>query len=120
LLISYELIGKRIRLRRQRMGLTQLELSVDANVSTSYLCNVELGNKQVSLEILIRIANALDTTPDVLLTDCLQYHVGASSVEVTRLLKDCSLYESRVILDTIIALKKALRTNQVLIDDSNT
>ena len=120
MLNSYELIGQRIRLRRQRLGLTQLDLSVDANVSTSYICNVELGNKQVSLEILIRIANALDTTPDVLLSDCLQYHVGASSIEVTRLLKDCSLYESRVILDTIVAIKKTLRENRSIIDDSNT
>ena len=105
MLISYELIGKRIKKRRMFLGLSQLDLSVDANVSAAYLCSVERGNKQVSLEILIRIANALDTTPDVLLADCLQYHIGASSIELTRLLSDCTLYESRVILDAIVGIK---------------
>lgn len=120
MLISYELIGKRIKKRRMFLGLSQLDLSVDADVSAAYLCSVERGNKQVSLEMLIRIANALDTTPDVLLADCLHYHIGASSVELTRLLADCSLYESRVILDAVVGIKKAIRANQFILDESNT
>ena len=54
MLISYELIGKRIKKRRMFLGLSQLDLSVDADVSAAYLCSVERGNKQVSLETLIR------------------------------------------------------------------
>ena len=111
MIFSYKPIGKRIRERRKMLGLSQIDLSVDADISTAYLCNVELGNKCASLEIIIRIANALGTTTDVLLADCLKNHLAASSIELTKLLEDCSLYESRVILDTVAELKRALRAN---------
>lgn len=111
MLISYKTIGQRIKERRKHLGLSQIDLSVDANISTSYLCNVELGNKCVSLEILIRIANALSTTTDILLSDCLTCHIKVSSNEINTILEDCSLFESRVIIDTIKELKKSLRTN---------
>lgn len=116
MVFSYKSIGKRIRERRKMLGLSQLDLSVDADISTAYLCNVELGNKCASLEMIIRIANALGTTTDILLADCLKNHSTASSMELSKLLEDCSLYESRVILDTLAELKRALRSNLFTIE----
>lgn len=111
-MISYKAIGKRIRDRRKMLGLTQLELSVDIDVSTAYLCNVELGNKCVSLEMLIRIANGLDTTVDSLLSDCIYSHLTTSISDISSILADCTLYESRVIIDTIKQLKNSMRSHE--------
>jgi len=112
MLILYKTIGQRIKAARNRMGLSQVELATDVEISTAYLCNVELGNKCVSLEVIIRIANALEVTTDDLLADCLKNHQKVSSSAFSKILEDCSLYESRVIIDTATDLKRALRDNR--------
>jgi transcriptional regulator with XRE-family HTH domain len=52
--------GELIRFWRTQRGLSQLELSLDANVSTKHLSFVETGRSQASRQLLVHLAQHLD------------------------------------------------------------
>ena len=52
--------GELIRFWRGRRGLSQLELSLDANLSTKHLSFVETGRSRPSRQLLIHLAQHLD------------------------------------------------------------
>ena len=52
--------GELIRFWRTRRGLSQLELSLDANVSTKHLSFVETGRSRPSRQLLVHLAQHLD------------------------------------------------------------
>src|SRR6266536_5479379 len=53
-------VGELIRFWRTRRRLTQLQLGLDANVSTKHLSFVETGRSQPSRQLLIHLAQHLD------------------------------------------------------------
>jgi transcriptional regulator with XRE-family HTH domain len=52
-------VGSRIRELRDSRGWTQLELASRAEMHRPYLTGVETGSRNPSLDVLVRIANAL-------------------------------------------------------------
>src|SRR5918993_5830204 len=52
--------GELIRFWRTRRGLSQLGLSLDANVSTKHLSFVETGRSSPSRQLLVHLAQQLD------------------------------------------------------------
>ena len=69
--VDYVAMGRRIRRKRQEMGLTQGELASRLNISLSYYGHIERGSRTPSLETLIIIANALNVGADYILRDSL-------------------------------------------------
>lgn len=67
--VNYSLLGKRIREERQKLNLTQEKLAEDVNISTAYLGQIERGERSVTLDKLIPIANRLGVSIDFLLSD---------------------------------------------------
>ncbi len=65
--MDYILLGRRIRLRRREAGLTQEQLAEKAEISPSFLGHVERGSRKLSLETLLKLCRALNTTADALL-----------------------------------------------------
>lgn len=55
-------LGKKIRARRQKLGITQEELADRAGVHPTYLSAIERGERNPALENLYAIATALDVT----------------------------------------------------------
>ena len=55
-----EVLGKRIEYLRKSKGWSQLELALESEVNKNYLCDLEKGRRNPSLEILERIADALN------------------------------------------------------------
>lgn len=53
----------KMRKIRISKGMSQMELCLRANMSQSFLANLEAGKKQPSLLSIIRIAKALDVNP---------------------------------------------------------
>ena len=60
-------VGERIKLVREEVGWTQDKLAAEANVSKSFLSDVERGERDISSEYLLRIANALGASLEFLL-----------------------------------------------------
>jgi transcriptional regulator with XRE-family HTH domain len=52
-------LGKRIRVQRRRIGLTQEQLSLVADVDRSYYGAVERGERNVTFTVLCRLCLAL-------------------------------------------------------------
>lgn len=106
---SYELIGKRIQAVRKRRGLSQMMLSEKVDRSPGFMSYIENGVKKMSLETFIEIANALNSSADELLVDCIENTIMASNHAFVELASDCSDYEVRVLIDIMTAAKAALR-----------
>ena len=73
--MNYEALGKRIRHHRKLQKMTQEDLAIAANVSTSYIGHIERGLKRCSLETLVSIANTLEVSIDMLLQDSLNAEI---------------------------------------------
>ncbi|WP_043923487.1 helix-turn-helix domain-containing protein [Leadbettera azotonutricia] len=56
---------EQIRGVRTRKGVSQLELSLKAHLSQSFLASIETGKKQPSVLTLIKIAQALNVSPRI-------------------------------------------------------
>lgn len=64
MVLDYKEIGRRIARRRRILNLTQAEVEEKADIGYKYLSNVERGISIPSTEVVMRLAKALDTTPD--------------------------------------------------------
>ena len=63
------LLGNRIRIAREKKGITQEELADRVNISPSHISVIERGVKTVRIDTVVRIANELDVSADYLLQD---------------------------------------------------
>lgn len=55
-------LGMRIRYLRKAKGWSQEDLSLEANINKNYICDLELGRRNPSLEVLEKIADAFGIT----------------------------------------------------------
>ncbi len=114
--VNYKHIGRRIRQERMRNKLSQEELSEMINSSPQYISLIETARKKPSLEMLIRIANALQVSIDQLIAENLTTNQIRYDAELSRILKGCSNYERRVILDIATAIRYSLKDNNWIIN----
>jgi transcriptional regulator with XRE-family HTH domain len=60
-------LGSAIRHKRAEMGLSQEALAVDADLDRSYVGGIERGEHNLTVMNVKKLADALGTTPSVLL-----------------------------------------------------
>ena len=60
-------LGHTVRAERQARKLTQQELAFEAELSLTYVGEIERGQRMVSVDTLLRVARALDLTAAQLL-----------------------------------------------------
>lgn len=80
-MIDYTEIGKRIAARRKELGLRQYQVCEMIDVNYKYLSNLETGRSAPSLELIMSLCRALDTTPDRLLTGTDRPNPSAEDIE---------------------------------------
>ena len=78
--LNYEEIGKRIAHRRRELGLKQAQVEEKAELGFKYLSNIERGISIPSTEVIMRLAIALDTTPDAFLVGAVKEEEGWRAV----------------------------------------
>ena len=62
--MDYSEIGRRIARRRKALGLRQVQVCERAGINDKYLSAIERAASIPSLEVLMKLAFALETTPD--------------------------------------------------------
>lgn len=95
----YRLLGERIRKERLNRGLTQELLAEKANVSVSFMGQIERGERKLSLETLIKIGNALGVSFDYLLQNNDRVNHDAVLDELVYTLNGRTQKEIRMIID---------------------
>lgn len=87
--LDYSEIGKRISRRRKELGLRQIQVCERAGINDKYLSCIERATSIPSLEVIMKLAIALDTTPDEFLTGTVRYD-GDEWRDVAELLRGMS------------------------------
>lgn len=106
-LVNYGLLGERIKKERLNRGLTQEVLAEKANISVSFLGQIERGERKLSLETLIKIGEVLDVSLDYLVKN----YIPKSNPELDQLiyiLKGKSRKEIRMLADVAKTIFKYL------------
>lgn len=114
MVLDYKAIGKRIKIARIQKDLTQEQLAEFVELSPTHMSNIETGSTRVSLTSIVRIANALSVTVDMLLCDSIIQERVQFEKDIAVLLDDCNEYEIRIIKDLIQATKDSLRRDAQL------
>jgi transcriptional regulator with XRE-family HTH domain len=60
-------VGELIKRQRKKLNLTQAELAEKINSDSCYISRIETGTRKISIDNLVALANALDTSCDYLL-----------------------------------------------------
>ncbi len=71
--LDYKEIGRRIARRRKELGLKQAQVEERAEIGQKYLSVIERGFSIPSTEVIMRLASALETTPDEFLVGSTRY-----------------------------------------------
>lgn len=85
--LDYSVIGQRIAKRRRELGLKQSEVEEKADISYKYLSSIERSLSIPSTEVIMRLALALDTTPDEFLVGTARFDNSEEWKNVAELLK---------------------------------
>lgn len=99
--IDYSKLGKNIKSIRISKGLTQDNLAELVSCNTSHISNIENNHTKVSLNVLLAIANALNTSIDYLLSDQYENSSLALDNEILRVLANCDNGKKEKILKII-------------------
>ncbi|HOT59138.1 MAG TPA: helix-turn-helix transcriptional regulator [Spirochaetia bacterium] len=65
--IDYKALGERIAKRRKVLNMTQDDVAEATGLSNNHISNIENSHSIPSIDTLIRICDAIDTTPNYLL-----------------------------------------------------
>ncbi len=69
---DYTKIGAHLRRRRKKLGMTQTQLAEKCDITEQYISNIERAISIPSIEVILRLAAELDTTPDEFLLGCVR------------------------------------------------
>lgn len=100
-MLDYKLLGVRIREERLKLNLTQEKLAESVGISTAYLGQIERGERNVTLDKLIPLANRLGVTIDFLLTDYLSSSEDNCIDTIRQLMQDRSLTEKEMAINML-------------------
>ena len=99
--IDYAKLGQRIKEIRISRGLTQDKLAEAVCCNTSHISNIENDHTKVSLNVLLAIANTLNTSIDFLLSDQYENTSLALENEILRAVRECDNEKKQKILKMI-------------------
>lgn len=60
-------VGELVKKQRKKLNLTQAELAEKINSDSCYISRIETGTRKISIDNLVALANALNTSSDYLL-----------------------------------------------------
>ena len=111
--MDYVLLGQKIRAARMSAGLSQEQLAEIVGLTSQHMSHTELASTKISLPSLIKIANALHTSVDRLLSDSIHDSKAYLMDDVEMIFSDCDPDEIYVMLEAAKAVKKSLRVRKL-------
>ena len=109
--LNYQEIGERIRQIRKEKKMTQDDLGIKTNLTSSQVGNIENARSHPSLESLVTISEVLEISTDELLFGHIRFGEDRYLQEYNLLMLDCNEKEKEVLLEVMKTLKGELRRN---------
>lgn len=99
--MDYMKLGEKIKKERMRNRLTQEMLAEMADITSSYVGQIERGERKVTLSKLVRIANVLNVSVDYLLSDHIELTDDNLQVEIKNAMNNMEEKDKHMIIDII-------------------
>ena len=99
--MDYKLLGERIRQERLKLRLTQEKLAESVDISDSYQGQIERGERSLSLDTLVNLANRLGVTVDYLLSDSVKVRDEEMLNEWLQIMDGRTTEDKRMALDVV-------------------
>lgn len=112
-MVNYKIIGKRIKELRKEKGYTQEVLAEITELSVDHISHIETGNTKMSLNVLVKIANAFRVPTDKLLYDSLYQSKELLKDDIAGVFSDTSSDEAYVMLQAASAIKQSMRVRKL-------
>ena len=109
--IKLKEMGARVREARRNLKLSQVDLAEQAQLHPTYISQIENGKANLSIDVFIRLTEALQVSADWLLRSNVPSVNKLETNEIVSLLNDCTVSEKKAILKMIKELKIALRNS---------
>lgn len=97
--MDYIALGRRIKEERIKLNKTQEQLAEEVNLSTSYVGQIERGERRLTLDSLINITNCLGVTVDYLLQESIDKERSSFRDIWTNLLSDATPKEKEMVVN---------------------
>lgn len=94
-------IGKNIKKLRLKKGFTQSKLAEMAEISTVHMSHIETGSVAMSLDCLLNICNALDTTPNNILLGEYKYIIKDFQNVDNQIIENLTSDEKKLIIEIV-------------------
>lgn len=111
--MDYVLLGQRIRTARLSAGLSQEQLAEMVGLTSQHISHTEVASTKISLPSLVKIANALHTSVDKLLSDNIYESKSYFLDDVQAVFSDCDPDEVYVMLEAASAVKRSIRIRKL-------
>ena len=111
--MDYILLGQRIRATRLSAGMSQEQLAEMVGLTSQHISHTEVASTKISLPSLVKIANALNTSIDKLLSDSVHDSKPHLMDDVQKVFSDCDPDEVYVMLEAANAVKKSIRVRKL-------
>lgn len=99
--MDYVKLGEKIKRERVHNRLTQEMLAEMAEITSSYVGQIERGERKVTLSKLVRIANVLNVSVDYLLSDTIDMIEDDLQIEVKNAMNNMAEKDKKMVIDII-------------------
>ncbi|WP_297022434.1 helix-turn-helix domain-containing protein [Thalassospira sp.] len=106
--LEYMIVENRIKKKRKARGLTLKQLAEIVGVSNQQISHLENGRRRLSVEWLLRIAEALECQPSDLLVEPGKPH-DARERAIIELFRELSEEQQEAFMQAVTALAKLAR-----------
>ncbi len=101
-------IGARLKQARMAKNLTQPQLAEAADISVSFLSNLETGRQAMNIKTMASLLDILNVSADWLLGNSTDSANHAAALEIEKELSSCTPKERETILRLVLLMKEAI------------
>ncbi len=102
--MNFLALGTRIKNKRLEKNLTQEQLAEKVDLSAVYIGQIERGERKMTIQTLVKLANVLETSIEELLSDSTEGNLNAKLNELLEVAKKLDISD----LDKVINMIKAM------------
>ncbi len=108
LIFDFRAIGNKLLAIRKKAGLTQSEVAEAANLSDRTYADIERGSVNMRIETVLKICEALQITPDSVLTED-SPNINAKQTELLAQLENCTVQQRETALELLAVYLNSLK-----------